>query len=204
VASVIQKRVPQQFIVKAAKLRDEIRASNSIYQTVSDQILAHFRPKPGFQPYPRRTQIAALSNAWWQLPAFGRLRLMRNLTKGCLRIVEARCIPVNARQPTWDAEEPGLMINLRTITVEPPIFAEQSMTLAVVGVHALARYFQRSFDGTDNGLFNDLAPVGFRYPDIIKEGRTEFHIETESGGTWAGQLVAGPENLILRIQTFLD
>jgi hypothetical protein len=135
-----QKRVPPQFVAKACKLREEIRSANTVYEAVSDSLLTYFRLRENFTPMPRHTQIAGLAKTWEQLPSFGRLRFFRNHTKGSLQIAEARCVPVSAKLPTWDSDEPGISINLRTIVVQPPRFAEQSMTLAVIGVHAMARY----------------------------------------------------------------
>src|SRR5437764_14911833 len=109
---------------------------------------------------PRQAHLAALHRRWRALPAFGRMRLTSKFDKGRLRITEMRVEPDRISLPGWDSGELALAIVLRMLTIRPPAFSQRMMPLAFIGLHALARRYERGAARDDAAVLRDLAPLG--------------------------------------------
>jgi hypothetical protein len=80
-----------------------------------------------------------------------------------------------------------LSLVLRAVAIVPPHFREHELTLAVVGLHALARRFERDVPD-DYGVISDFNPLGLAYPDAVRLAG-EFRVPV-AGGIWRGAVMA--------------
>src|SRR5712691_10811852 len=135
--------VPVEFIGLARALLRKITSAHPAVEAAADDLLAPFRPRPGWTPMPRHAALRSLAARWRALPAFGRLRLVTSFDSGKLQIVELCVVPCRIEAPTWDDDEPALAIKLTTVAIKPPEFEEKHLLIAGVGLHALARRFER-------------------------------------------------------------
>ncbi len=74
---------------------------------------------------------------------------------------------------------------------------------AFVGFHALARWYQRSFDQSDASLMNDVSRLFVKRLTILATDAEEFVVEAGSG-SWRGEICEGTDSNqpILRVATF--
>ena len=97
------------------------------------------------------------------------------------------------------------MIDLRQVelTLTPLFCAGGVISLATVGLHALARRVQR---GTTSGLtpiFADLQTLGEAYAKVL-QGPNSFRIPVPSGGHWRGVVMRSPDGRPqLTVRTFV-
>ena len=146
-----------------------------------------------------------MAAAWRALPATGRLLLTAEFNpkpEPKLLIAEVRCVPTRLVLPDWDADELALSIWLRSIRIRPPECRETTTFLAVVGLHALARRFERGERRADAAVLRDLAPVGRGYPAAVAAG-VEFAIPAGTG-RWIGAVMQASGAPVLAVRTFLD
>jgi hypothetical protein len=84
-----------------------------------------------------------------------------------------------------------------------PFQIERSL-IADIGVHALARRYQRGWDIDDRSVVLDLAPLGTKWASTVKAGG-EFRIQAARGdGEWIGEVttVEGRDLPVLLVRTF--
>jgi hypothetical protein len=191
-----------EFVGLARQLRRRLAKAQALYEPAADRLLKPFRPRPGFQPMPRRTHLARLAKQWRALPRFGRLRCLVNVTDGKLQIAETRLAPSRLTLPWWDQDdEPALSLVLRTVAIVPPQFREHEMVLVEVGLHALARRFERGVPD-DAEIGDDFNSLGRAYPDVVRQGG-EFRIPV-ADGSWRGVLArAADKQPAMVVRTFV-
>jgi len=182
-------------------LRDRIAAVNASADAEAEALLQPFRPVAGFTPMPRHDHLRRLARRWRALPAFGRLRLVAKFDFGKLQIVELRVAPAGIVAAGWSEEEPAFAVMLRTVAIAPPEFVETTRLLAAVGLHGLARRFERGADRTDDAVLRDLLPLACGCPAAIRAGG-DFAIPVPGTGAWIGAIAADGATALAR--TFVD
>jgi hypothetical protein len=202
-SAVAGAKVPVEFIGQARTLRGRIAAAHAAREAAAERMLAPFRPTERFTPYPRYRLLRVLAAAWRVLPDPGRLFLEADAHGGKLRITEIRAAPSRLILPGWEADEPALSLVLRDVRIEVPAYRETTATLAIVGLHALARRFERGSGRGDVAIMRALAPLGRAYPGAIKGGG-EFAIEAAGGGRWIGAVMMQGTAPVLAVRTFVD
>jgi hypothetical protein len=95
--------------------------------------------------------------------------------------------------------QPALAIVLRSLAVKPPAFEERSIVLACVGLHALARRYQRGAARDDAAVLADLHPLGRGGLEAFRDGG-EFAIPAPGGGRWIGAVA--PHDRTVMVRTF--
>jgi hypothetical protein len=129
------------------------------------------------------------------------LRLLAEFDRGQLRILELRVLVdgVVITAEGWDDAEPALAITLYDLAVAPPSFSEKLIPLSVIGLHALARRYQRGADYSDAAVLDDLRVLARDGLAAFKAGG-EFAIPAPSGGRWIGAV--RPEDRVVIIRTY--
>jgi hypothetical protein len=148
---------------------------------------------------PRKKRLELLLTCWKALPAFSRLRLVTSFERGKLQILELRASPAEIFNKDWVENEPAIGIALRSVVIAPPAFEEAHVGIAAVGLHALARRYQR---GTDRAVLFDLLGLATRVPQIVRTDG-EYTIETQDGGGWVGSFDAQRDNTLV-VSTYLS
>lgn len=107
--------------------------------------------------------------AWRSLPPLGQLRLAIRSDDGGLSINEVRCASMSLLQVEWSEPEPAIALALFSLRVEPRAVKEGVRVLAVVGLHALSRRYDRGDVRTDVGMLRDLIPIVTEWPSLVKQ-----------------------------------
>jgi hypothetical protein len=194
-------RVPVEFIGRARQLRNRIADSHAEATAATEQLILPLRPRPDFAPLYGRSVLRVAAARWRALPAFGRLFLLSELDNGKLTLAEVRAGASRMSLSGWDAKELALSISLRTIDIAPASFGERAAMLAVLGLHALARRYQRGYENTDDSVLRDLAPIG---REFVAAAATfgEFKIPA-GGGRWIGAVANSNGSPVLAVRTFI-
>jgi hypothetical protein len=119
-----------------------------------------------------------------------------------LTMLDVRVEPSRMSWPGWAEGELALALVLRTIMLRPPAFFEVTVPLAQVGLHAIARRFQRGVDRTAAAVLRDLVPLAQAWPATIDGGR-EFEIPVAIGGRWMGAVMESADAPVLLVRTFV-
>ena len=76
------------------------------------------------------------------------------------------------------------------------------LTLAAVGLHALARRVERGGTSGLTPILEDLRVLGEAY-DRVLQGPNAFRVQVPSGGEWLGLVMVGPDGRRqLTVRTF--
>lgn len=213
-------RVGSEFVGLARQLRQRISEAEASYDEVVEKWIGPLRPRPFFVAMPRHKYLKALADNWPKLPSYGRLGLINEFSKGRLHIVEIRCSTTMINNlPDWETEgsEPGLWLAMHSYTIQPPDFRESILPLALIGLHSLARRYQRGTRDNRKVLI-DLVPIAHYYRtmsdklvekavaaqtqrDIARLGDFEIPV---TDGKWLGSLVLASDQPVLAVRTFVD
>jgi hypothetical protein len=152
---------------------------------------------------PRHKLLAALPDIYRAtLPTTGRLRLTASWKNKELRITELRAQGTAITGLDWQEDEPAVALVLHALRIEPaakpPVFREHHQTLAGLGLHALARHYQRAAMPGDESVIRDLAALATACPPALAKGG-EFGIPVADDGVWVGAVADG----CLLVRTFL-
>jgi hypothetical protein len=174
-----------------------IAAAYRVAETRRGRLLRPFRPRPGFTPIPKHAHLVLLSERLRHLRALCRLRAAAKFDDGHLRVMEIWAVPAKLEHDDWNETEPALALVVRLIKIEPPGYTEKDERIAAVGIHALARRYQRGQDRIDRAVLADLLALA---QGAVGAGG-EFAIPA-SGGRWIGAVAPGAVVAIVR--TFVD
>lgn len=159
---------------------------------------------------PRPKMLARAAAAWREeIPLTGRLMLQSKLTKTSLMIRELRIISAESRLDDWDEEkfEPGFAIVAMQLEVAPPRFRFDPVVLCSVSLHGMARWFQRSFCCTREGLIDNLRPLALAATDERLAIPGDFEVPA-GDGRWAGLVLEltdrQPAVRILAVRSFIS
>jgi hypothetical protein len=194
-------RVPAEFIGLARQLRRRIVKAHPEAAMAAEQLTLPLRPREDFAPIYGRSVLRVAAARWRALPAFGRLHQVTQLAAGKLELIDLRVEPSRIEAERWDADEPALALSLRTIVIEPPAYDEKDRLIVGIGLHALARRYERGSQRTDAAVLRDLVPLALAYPEIAR-ARGEFAIPLSGGGRWIGT-VGSPTDAVAVVRTFV-
>jgi hypothetical protein len=193
--------VPVEFIGLARSLRNRVVAARGA--GAADRLLAPFRPRPRFTPVPTKRRLYALCEAWRDLPELGRLSAIATLDRaGCCRVAELRLTPARLSFPGWDGDEPALALRSVAAALAPPAFALSETLVAGVGLHALARRFERGEGRDEASVLRDLAPLATAHRVVCEVGG-EFRVAAPGGGRWVGTVTSVGGERVLVVRTFV-
>jgi hypothetical protein len=156
--------------------------------------------------------LERLSRRWWALPTGNRFPSARHCCDaGRLEFGDLWLRPSSLLQPGWSDNEPAVLLSLRVIAIEPPSFSDESLIVATIGLHALARRYERGAGRADAAILRDLLALvpgyvaTFQDNDEIEDG-DDFAIPAPAGGgLWIGAAkVGGGVPSVLAVRTFID
>jgi hypothetical protein len=153
---------------------------------------------------PRHSLLARLPVIYRAaLPTIGRLRLAASWKNRKLQICELRAQGTAITGLDWREDEPAVALVLHALHIapaaKPPVFREHHQTLAALGLHALARHYQRAAMPSDEAVIRDLTALATACPTVLLKGG-EFSIPVADEGMWIGAVA---ESKYLLVRTFL-
>jgi hypothetical protein len=89
-----------------------------------------------------------------------------------------------------------------SVICAPPRFAERRL-VADIGLHALARRYQRSTGWDDGAVLRDLLPLANAWGAVIAEGG-DFAIPAAGGGRWIGSATLVRDAPVLAVRTYIE
>jgi hypothetical protein len=204
--------VPLEYIGRARLYRSKIATANAVAEPEVERLLAPFRPRPGFVPWPRHTMLRSLARRWGALPRGNRFpsAAKRCCDVGKIELADLWLKPSRLLQPGWSDNELAITLSLRIVSIEPPSFSDESLIVAQIGLHALARRYERGADRTEAAVLNDLLGLAPGYvatfgdPDEIEDG-DDFAIPAPAGGGfWIGAASQTGTAPKLLVRTFIQ
>jgi len=200
--------VPVEYLGKARAFRSALVADHDAAIVMAARLTRPFLARYRMRQPPSGTALAGLAQAWrHRMPSGGRLDLVVAATRSRVSINEVRAAPSKFRFCAWreDAGEPALAIMRATFTVSAGRFESDTLRLASVPLHALARRFQRARDVSDAATRADLAALAVPRPDMLAAGG-EFAVPL-SDGQWVGTVAEiedrGEPVPILAVRSFI-
>jgi hypothetical protein len=119
-------------------------------------------------------------------------------------LTELRVAVTTIKREDWGAgDEPALSVQMVAVKTHP--YRSETSLIADVGLHALARRFQRGWAADDGSVLVDLVPLGYGWARTVKAG-PEFRIEAPLGqGQWVGAVseVADRALPVLLVRSFI-
>lgn len=187
----------------------ELRRRLSLHYIAADlriqKLLKPIRRREGFAPkMPRPQVLQRVHDGWCAEPVgLSRLVALADLSAGKLRLGEVRAGGSKMRLEGWDGE-PELAIALWSIAIisDPPAYAEERSLICDLGLHALARRFERGDGREDRDVLRDLLPLVDAYKATVADGG-EFAIPVRAGGTWIGRIATVKGRAVLSVRTFV-
>jgi hypothetical protein len=179
-------RVLPEFVEKAKALRALIKRSTPAFEKAVEGTLRTLRPRPAW-PEPGRGE--------WYKNFVARYRAIRSPCRldfvarvepdGALVMNELRVTATTIKREDWgDGDEGALSVQMVAVSTHP--FRIQQSLIADIGLHALARRYQRGWTADDGSVLIDLAPLGIGWAKTVKAGGT-FRVAAPLGqGEWIG------------------
>jgi hypothetical protein len=161
---------------------------------------------PNLTPFSRRTLLARLPDTWRDLPEFGRLSL-RIDPGDPVRMFETRAFPFIVGRDEWDADELSIAVAVRRLAVRlspKPAVDSNVAIVAVIGLHGLARRYERGDDISDEAVLRDLEVLtdARAWRTGIRDSRSEFDVPV-TGGCWRGAAAMLDGQPALAVRTFV-
>jgi hypothetical protein len=190
-------------MARARALRDLIRRSTDEFETQVDRVLRPLQPRPGWPEPGRGNWYKGLIQRYRAIKSPCRLDLHTCIEKdGALTMLETTAVASRIARPDWESDEPAISVEARAIGSHP--FRVDRSLLADVGLHALARRYQRGWSIDDRSVLLDLTPLCYRWASTVRAGG-EFRIAAPQGqGEWVGEVttVADRQLPVLMVRTF--
>jgi len=138
------------------------------------------------------------------LPSLSRLSAAAGFVDGKLKLGETRCAASRLRFTAWGGSEPepAIAILMTAVFSQPPHFAYEQSLIADVGLHALARRYERGEGRDDDAVLRDLAVLAHGHAAAVAAGG-EFQIPA-GGGRWIGSTTLVKDTLVLAVRTFVS
>jgi hypothetical protein len=200
-------RVPIEYVGRARALRDRIAKAQGRYGKAIEELTRGLRPRPGWPPptHPKYLRKLALAV---DLTARGSIcSLFSEVQTGKQISISISDLVVTAEDlmlPGWSEPEPALRVVLHIIECRrrPFSYSYSPVPMGLLGLHALARRFQRGRPNSDDAVLADLRCFVGAFRRAIRTQDEEFRIEIASGGAWLGQLSADGNAIVAR--TFVN
>jgi hypothetical protein len=210
--TIDRPRVPVEYIGRARDLVRRLERSDDIAVVAMAAAAYPLVDRHRKEHRTLRAELLADAARHWRInmPLFGRLDRRIELERKRLRINERRCSAATMTDKRWTVTEPGVSVINHVLHAEPHNVVARVELHAQIGLHALARRYQRDpRHTTDDDLFADLLAVADAYPALVPIApKTEFKIEAKFG-LWIGQVDAvrnqgGYTVKIASVRTFVD
>jgi hypothetical protein len=204
--------VPHEFVGQARLFCARIEAaaktaSASALQIVDDAhaiVQRRLTWRPEHFPYFERQ--------WRQtIPDEGRIGLAIERSKRALIIAAFRLSRSSYEDITWSQPIPerSVALMLRTFRLTTPAAVEcKRLAIATLGIHAIARRYQRGFDNTDRAIQLDISELALNFSRLLDADSQTFTLACTSG-FWVGAIdtvkISGlRDQRLLNVRSFLQ
>ncbi len=173
------------------------RAMDKIYVPLRRMMLRQSVARPGV--------LAEAARAWCDdIPTVGRLALeVETRGKSHLVIRELRLSGATLTLSDWDdATEPGVAVLLVGLSINRRHLEVHHVLLAVVGIHAIGRFYQRSLDNSYEALTQALKRMASPADGVSVADGAGFSCSVP-GGRWVGLVKRQGDQPVLAARTFL-
>jgi hypothetical protein len=158
---------------RAATFMAAVAIKSAAAAVIMDDIAAPFMRRAQAGRPPSSSAIAHASREWVRLvPEAGRiapLAIRKNKARRELLIRDTRLFSGSVQLPgVGELPRRTVAVVLTELDIKPLRVAFQSFPAIVVQGHAIARWYQRSFDVSDDVLRSDLAALARRYPEAVR------------------------------------
>jgi len=155
-----KSRVPYEFVGRARVFRDRALAVNKPTLDAVEGIYSILAARARRSPIPRKELLQEAATAWRrEIPEFGMLERKIELKRNTLRLVELRVGGGLVHYPGWAEAEQGVGIVLIELRCARRQCEMKSEIICLAGLHALARWMQRSVDQSESALLSNLAAL---------------------------------------------
>jgi hypothetical protein len=194
--------VPAEWRGRARALRSRVADAHQQWEAAAMALTTPLCQRDGFTPIFTRQSLSVTAARWRSLPqAWGRLRLVARNDGGTLSIAEIRLVDFRSRMAGWREDELGVAIAVFAVTMaQPSAFTVESKIVALAGLHALARRYERG-ERTDLGVARDLLALALTAPGILARGG-EFAVDGREG-RWIGARMALDGQSVAAARTYV-
>ena len=204
--------LPREYLGRARLFRNRLAVEDIQSRTAVNKIVTEFRARAKKNKPPRASSVTDAIRAWRDgLGSFGRLALEIDEQKSSLQIRELRLTAAQATFDNWKPEvsEAAVCVVLMRLQADSKTFQFTTTKLAGVGLHALARRYQRAFETSDEAIKKDLRTLADAATvDDHLALRDSFRIPASAGaGLWVGSSTVISEGTghqrILSVRSFI-
>jgi hypothetical protein len=207
--------VPAEFLGLGRRFREQIADADDRAVGVTLEVFTPLAKRAERSPRPRPELLQDAARHWRQrMPVFGLIESKTQLSRRELHIREVR---VGAGTWRYDprnesSNEAGVVILLVDFHVAHGICQLSADTAAILPLHALGRWYQRSLDNREAALISDLGRLAAAYGIILDKAaatRDAGFFCVAASGRWAGSVtrrfseVTQRQERILNVRTFL-
>ena len=188
--------VPKEFVGLARTLMRQIGpAVDRDREAAIGALIAPLRPRARFIPMPTHRLLAAIAAEYLDLADRGRLHLQATFDKRRgLEIDEVQVLPAKLDFGDADLQHVIALVSYR-LSALPPAFSERKRCVAIVGLHAMARRFERG-DRTAATVKADLLELACAAL-VVSDVRGPLEIAV-GAGKWCGTRFEGRETPLIR------
>jgi hypothetical protein len=182
-----------EFIRAARSLIQRITATDQRIASVMTAVYSPLKQRVLQQKSQRLADLDQAISDWRAgMPALGCLATHVELdrTRRSLILAELRLTGADYELPKWinPKREPALALSSIILKVSKHECSLNAHSLAIIGLHALARWKQRNFDITEPKLLEDLKLLGEHCPRLVLSAtRPNFHWELDPTATGSGR-----------------
>jgi hypothetical protein len=204
--------VPREYVGQARLFCVRIEAAAKIASAAVQQIGADARAIVQHRSSWRAEHFPGFERQWRQtLPDEGRIGLAIERNKRELTIAEVRLSPSRYEDVRWSQpflqHSLGLMLCTFRLTT-PAAFEIRRQAIAIIGIHAIGRRYQRGFDNTDRAIQTDISELAVNGPQLLGADSPAFSIPCLSG-IWVGAIepvsVSGSsDQRLLNVRSFIS
>lgn len=196
-------KVPMEYIGRARAFRARIIDADKEFQERAEgPIHQKFCARLATRPTLRKPETLDLFRQWqttstFAHPPFKHSYAKLHYTKRRVEIFDFRLVAVDERNIEWDEDERESGIHLITVRMIAQTGSVHTETKPICSfsLHAMARYYQKAFRATDNGLIGAIWGVLWQALPYLKDPEADwFTLEVpHGGGNWWGRMM----NIIL-------
>jgi hypothetical protein len=203
--------VPREFAGQArlfcARIDSAAKTASAAVQQIAAGAQAIVRRRPSWRP----EHFAGFERQWRRtIPDEGRIGLVIERCKRALTIAEFRLSGSSYEDIRWSQRFPENSVSLMLCTCRlttPAAFEIKRHAIATLGIHAIARRYQRGFDNTDRAIQTDISELALNVSQLLSASSQTFALPCPSG-FWVGAIdtvsVSGsPDQRLLNVRSFL-
>ena len=200
--------VPPEFSGKARALINRFAHQD---RPLRVQMAALFQPlkhRMEVAPKQRREDLAAAVRALDLLPTYGLLVHTRDWDRSRRLLDDWRLTLASGAfsKAGWinNSLQPSLLIVMLTLKIVPKKASLHCDIIGIIGLHAAARFFQRSLVSDEAALLDDLKDLALHYDVLLEQSKPRPHRwrHATTNGVWVGDVVKYENRLLVSASSF--